>query len=98
MKMFPHFSLVTALSLLIAGPALGQSIKTSATGIEATRTIRVLPQEISRSLKIMRTPTSQPVPFLIGTYWSCSDTPIGTEICHLVLVVCRDDQSLCTEV
>jgi hypothetical protein len=97
MKNFSRLSLVTALSLLVAGPALGEPSKNNSVGVKETRTITVLPVDISRSLKITPIPTSQPIPLLIGTYWDCSDTPAGLEHCRLTLVVCTNDQSICTE-
>lgn len=58
----------------------------------------VLPEKVSKSLEIARVPTSRPVPFIIGTYWSCRVNDQDFEICRFKLVVCDDDQSRCAEV
>ena len=60
-------------------------------------TVRVLPRSLSESLKLTPVPTSDPVPFIVGTYWSCSENAQNMEICRITLVVCTDDQSLCVE-
>ena len=86
------------IAALSAHPALAQtSTVATKTAPITSRTIRVLPPDVSRSLVITRMPTSQPVPFLVGVYWNCSDGGNGFELCRLVTVVCTPDQSQCAE-
>lgn len=95
MKVNPLLAALLASTLSIAGPTLAQTTSAATKSPVATRTIKVLPPAVSRSLAITRIPTSQPVPLLVGVYWSCD---YGAADCRLVLVVCTDDQSQCVEV
>lgn len=95
MKMNPFLAALVASTLSIAGPAPAQTTSVVPKAPVATRTIKVLPPTLSRSLAITRMPTSEPVPLLVGVYWSCD---YGAVECRLVLVVCTDDQSQCVEV
>lgn len=61
-------------------------------------TVTILPREVSKSLKIDRLPTSEPIPLIVGTYWSCVTVHLNHEICRIKLVVCPNDQSRCIEV
>jgi hypothetical protein len=61
-----------------------------------TRDVRALTPEVSRALKITRTPLP-PSPLLVGTYWSCSKHN-GFDICRIKLVVCTTDQTYCVEI
>lgn len=68
-------------------------------------TFRVVPPEVAKDLEILRIPTTDPIPLIVGHYWKCRTeggrTPIGDhpefEICDLVTVVCTSDQSFCVE-
>ena len=60
--------------------------------------VSILPPEISKSLKIARIPTNRPIPLIVGTYWNCAVNAQDFEICRFKIVVCTDDQSLCTQV
>ena len=64
----------------------------------STPIVRFLPGKISKSLKISRVPTSEPIPLIVGTYWNCDINSQGFEICDTLTVVCTDDQSFCTEI
>lgn len=64
---------------------------------DVKQSVKILPSDVSRQLKIQRIPTSEPVPLLIGTYWSCHYEH-DFEICRFKLVVCTNDQTFCTEV
>lgn len=61
------------------------------------RDARILTPEESRKLEIQPVPTSQPIPLIIGHYWRCIQSPGGFESCEPVLVVCDDEQTICTE-
>jgi hypothetical protein len=65
-------------------------------GTVTTRNVRLLPPEVSRSLKIARTPLPPTAQLLVGTYWSCHREH-GFDICRIKLVVCTPDQSQCVE-
>ena len=62
------------------------------------RTVRLLPRSVSQSLKILKVPTPEPIPLIVGTHWQCFDAPGDFEVCEPVLVVCTNDQSFCTQV
>ncbi len=62
------------------------------------QTVSVLPKDVSRSLTIHKIPTSEPVPLIVGTYWSCHINQYDFEICRIKIVVCNDDQTSCVEV
>jgi len=100
MKANPFLAALAALSTLsIAAPSLAQtSTLASKTPPVASHTVKVLPPDVSRALQIMRMPTSQPVPMLVGVYWNCGDAGNGFELCRIVIVVCTQDQSQCVEV
>ncbi len=99
MKTFQSLGFImTILSLLMMAPVLAEEGKR----YEAQRpavigTIRVLPKDVSQSLKITRVPTTQPVPLVVGGYWACNQDH-GFDICRFVLVVCTENQSNCVEV
>jgi hypothetical protein len=63
--------------------------------IGSPMSVTILPPKISKSLKLTRIPTSEPIPLLIGSGWHCQPTPIGTERCTPYIVFCTDDQSVC---
>ena len=95
MKVNPFLAAIVASTASITAPALAQVTSVATKAPVAARTIKVLPPDVSRSLAITRMPTSQPVPLLVGVYWSCD---YGAVDCKLVLVVCTEDQSQCVEV
>jgi hypothetical protein len=88
---------LVALGLAAAVPALAQTPgpNAAATVASLTHSVRVLPPEVSRSLKIARAPNST-TSILIGTYWAC-DSSGGHEFCWIKLVVCFDGQDVCIE-
>ena len=100
MKVNPFLAALLATSMLsIAGPSVAQTATlASKTPPVASHTVKVLPPDVSRALQIMRMPTSQPVPLLVGVYWNCTDAGHGFDLCRLVTVVCTQDQSQCAEV
>jgi len=93
-----RFAALAAFGLVASTPALAQVAAEPAadTGAVITREVRVLPFDVSRKLKITRTPTP-PSAIIVGTYWSCTIHD-DREICKIKLVVCTDDQSQCVEV
>jgi hypothetical protein len=93
----PLLTLATAL-LGLAGSAGAQSNASLKPPPVSSPTVRLLSPEVSRSLQIMRMPTRQPVPLLVGVYWRCQDNGIGSEFCLPITIVCTQDQSLCAEV
>lgn len=97
MKVNPFLAALLASTVSIASPTLAQTTSAATESPVATRTVRVLSPDVSRSLVITRMPTSQPTPFLFGTYWNCQDAGHGFNRCRLVLVVCNQDQSQCAE-
>ena len=110
MKTLLNIALFVTVSMMIATPASAQQQAGTAEGYKPprveremrvkmpNRTVRLLPRSVSRSLKILKVPTPEPIPLLIGTYWQCFDAPGDFEVCEPVLVVCTDDQSFCTQV
>src|ERR1044072_9191260 len=92
------FAALTAFGLVATDPVLAQVAAEQAadTGAVIPREVRVLPFDVSRKLKIARTPTP-PSAIIVGTYWSCT-LHDDREICKIKLVVCTDDQSQCVEV
>lgn len=92
------FAALAAFGLIASVPALAQVVAEpeADAGTVATRDVRVLPPDVSRKLKIARTPLP-PSPIIVGTYWSCSNHN-DHDICRIKLVVCTDDQSQCVEV
>ncbi|MFV0474808.1 MAG: hypothetical protein ACK5MQ_11475 [Pikeienuella sp.] len=60
--------------------------------------LRILPEEVGKSLKILPLPTTQPVPAIIGSYWRCVQAPGGFDLCEPVIVFCTNDQSFCVEI
>ena len=59
--------------------------------------IRILPPEVSKSLKVTPIPTQRPVPLLIGQGWTCLVDPnTGFENCEPYLVVCTNSMDFCT--
>jgi hypothetical protein len=95
--MKPHLlaCAVLASSAWVCVPSLAQGADAATT---ETRAVRLLPYDVSRSLKIIKTPTTQPAPLVVGVYWACQDGGNGSAICRLVTVVCTNDQSQCAEV
>lgn len=91
------FGVLAVLGLAVAIPTLAQTPDESEAGTVVSRDIRVLPPEVSRALKLARTPLP-PSPLIVGTYWACSTHSSGHEICRIKLVVCTDDQKYCVEV
>jgi hypothetical protein len=87
---------LVASATWMAGPALAQV--TDAAAATATRAVKLLPYDVSRSLKIIRTPSTQPTPLIVGVYWTCHDAGHGHTICRITTVVCTNDQSQCAEV
>lgn len=98
MKTGFRFGALAVLGLIASAPALAQVAEepNADAGTVLTREVRVLPPDVSRKLKIARTPLP-PVPIIVGTYWSCFNHS-DHEICRIKLVVCTDDQSQCVEV
>jgi hypothetical protein len=92
-----NFSALAAFALTASVPTLAQSLEEGDTGTVITRNVRALTPEVSRALKLARTPLP-PSPLIVGTYWSCSTHSSGFEICRIKLVVCTDDQQSCVEV
>jgi hypothetical protein len=97
MNRFFRFGALAALGLTAAVPALAQTPEDLDTGTVITRDVRVLTPEVSRALKIARTPM-QPAGLIVGTYWKCKTHSSGFEICHIKLVVCTPNQENCVEV
>lgn len=90
--------LVPALAVL-AGAAAAQTLATATKSPPVpTRTVKLLPPDVSRSLQLLRMPGTPTTPLLVGVYWNCQESSIGTDFCRLVTVVCTQDQSLCAEV
>jgi hypothetical protein len=85
------------VAVAFATAASAQTPVEADTGTVVTRDVRALPPEVSRSLKIARTPMP-PSPLIVGTYWSCHKHDSGFDICRIKLVVCTDDQQYCVEV
>jgi hypothetical protein len=83
-------------ALLLAATAQGQTTASPPVPV-AVRTVKVLPPDVSRNLKLTRMPTTHTVPLIVGHYWSCHDSGYGTDLCRLVMVVCTNDQSTCFE-
>ena len=87
---------LAALGLTATIPALAQTPGQNAPAAATlTHSVRVLPPEVSRSLKIARAPNSTSS-ILIGTYWACGERN-GNEFCWIKLVVCFDGQETCIE-
>jgi len=94
-----------SIPLLVGGNAIAadkseyeKEKKVVATKVDAMPSVTFLPREISKSLKISRVPTSEPIPLIVGTYWTCDINDQGFEICDTLVVVCTDDQSFCTQI
>lgn len=60
--------------------------------------VTFLSREVAKSLDITPIPASEPVPLIVGTYWSCHINAYDLEICRIKLVVCNDDQTFCVDV
>jgi hypothetical protein len=93
------FSALAALGLGLTAcmPALAQTFEEREDGTVISRDVRALTPEVSRNLKLARTPMP-PSPLIVGTYWSCRKHSSGHEICRIKLVVCTEDQQNCVEV
>jgi hypothetical protein len=91
------FGALAALGLAACVPALAQTPDELDAETVVTRDIRVLTPEVSRALKIARTPM-QPAGLIVGTYWRCKTHSSGFEVCKIKLVVCTDNQQNCVEV
>jgi len=59
--------------------------------------ITFLPREKRELLEITPIPTSEPIPLVVGTYWSCRINAQDFEICRIKIVVCEEDGP-CTSV
>jgi hypothetical protein len=93
-----RFAALAAFGLIASAPVLAQVVAEPEgdVGTVITRDVRVLPPDVSRKLKIARTPLP-PSAIIEGTYWSCTIHD-DRDICKIKLVVCTDDQSQCVEV
>lgn len=90
------FLLMTSPALAQATPTLAQPTRESLSTPTVPSTIKVLPREVSRSLKITKLPTSRPIPLIVGSYWSCREQS-GFEICRFKVVACTSEQETCVE-
>jgi hypothetical protein len=88
---------LAAFGLTVSIPTLAQTLEEREAGTVITRNVRALTPEVSRALKLARTPMP-PSPLIVGTYWACNTHSSGHEICRIKLVVCTDDQQYCVEV
>jgi hypothetical protein len=97
MNRYFKFGALAALGLAASIPALAQTPEDLEAETVVTRDVRVLTPEVSRALKIARTPM-QPAGLIVGTYWRCKTHSSGFEVCRIKLVVCTDNQQNCVEV
>jgi hypothetical protein len=91
-----NLGVLVAFGLTASASVLAQATE-EADAATVTRNVRVLSPEVSRSLKLARTPTA-PTPLIVGTYWSCKQHSSGFDICRIKLVVCTDGQQYCVEI
>jgi hypothetical protein len=91
------FGALAVFSLTACIPALAQTFEERENGTVISRSVRALSPEVSRALKLARTPMP-PSPLIVGTYWVCNTHSSGHDICRIKLVVCTDDQQYCVEV
>ncbi len=91
------FGALVTFGLTASIPAPAQTLDEADAGTVITRDVRALTPEVSRALKIARTPLP-PSPLIVGTYWSCKTHGSGFEVCRIKLVVCTNDQQYCVEV
>ncbi len=94
------FLLCVSTIFFSSGTASALDSKDNSTLMKASSTpkITILPREISKTLQIYEIPTSQPIPLIIGSHWTCIINEHGFEDCNQVLTICTDDQSFCTTV
>ena len=81
---------ILAAALASAAPAIAQEYVAKPT----SPSVAILSPATSRTLDIVRIPTPQPVPLIIGHYWTCIEKN-GFERCTPVLVVCTNNQETC---
>lgn len=91
-------AVATALTCIVLPATAQTTLMPTDSDPVAARSVKVLPPDISRNLRLTRMPTTQSTPFLIGTRWQCEPHASGFDRCDLVLVVCTNDQSMCVEV
>jgi len=96
--------MICLLTLSVTGSVNAENSKqnhnkyTAAAKTSHMPAIRILPEKVSRNLEILRAPTTEPIPLIVGFYWSCFiDSDTGLESCDPRLVICTNDQSVCAE-
>jgi hypothetical protein len=94
-----RFGALAALGLITSVPALAQTFDEPTPEDEPviTRNVRVLPPEVSRTLKLARIPVPAS-PLIVGSRWDCRTRPNGHEACTITVIVCSSDQQVCVEV
>jgi hypothetical protein len=97
MNTFLKSGALAVFGLMASASALAQTLEEREAGTVITRDVRALTPEVSRALKLARTPMP-PSPLIVGTYWACSTHSSGHTTCKIKLVVCTDDQQYCVEV
>lgn len=97
MNHFLNLGVLAAIGLATSAAAPAQTTTDDTDAATVTRNVRVLSPEVSRGLKLARTPTA-PTPLIVGTYWSCKPHSSGFDICRIKLVVCTDGQQYCVEI
>ena len=70
-----------------------------------TPKIIVVPEEQAKALPMLRMPTAEPVPLVIGVIWRCEEREIGNpfgsttfEICDTLVMACDEDGGDCVAV
>ena len=74
-----------------------QSFCVDVNGDRKKPSVKFLPRTVSESLDITKIPTTKPTPLSVGTYWDCRLTDQGLETCEIIIVICSEDQSICTQ-
>lgn len=94
------FLLCFGAIIFTSGTVLAFDRKDGSTSMKTSSApkVTILPREISKTLQITGIPTSQPIPLIIGTHWTCHINEYEFEICDMVLTICTDDQSFCTTI
>ena len=92
-----NFGALAAFALSASVPTLAQSPEEPQADTVVTRSVRALPPEVSRGLKIARMPMPNS-PLIFGTTWVCHPLSSGYQMCKVALIVCTPDQLNCFEV
>jgi hypothetical protein len=90
-----------ALAAARSGPAIAQLARPGEMAMmspckAAPEILVQLPAGVSRSLKLAPIPTTEPIPLVIGSGWTCETTSQGSKISRTFTVICNEDQSFCT--